>query len=110
MAIQTVTHAVESGAEPNRLFDLLAEVENLPTWAPVFADSVERISGNRCRVFKNGEAFELEVATNVSACTVDYIREMPNGRRGGAYIRVTPRPMGGSSITMTVPVAANNTE
>ena len=41
---------------------------------------------------------------------VDYIREMPNGRRGGAFIRVTPRPLGGSSITMTVPIAPNTTE
>jgi len=37
---------------------------------------------------------------------------MPNGRRGGAYLRVTPRPLGGSSITITVPIgpATNESE
>jgi hypothetical protein len=35
---------------------------------------------------------------------------MPNGIRGGAYIRVTPRPLGGSTITMTVPVGTNTIE
>jgi hypothetical protein len=110
MAIQTVTHAVEADAEPARFFNVLAQVENIPRWAPVFADSVEHIRDSRYRLRKNGEAFEMEVFTNASACTVDYLREMPNGKRGGAYIRVTPRPLGGSSITMTVPIAANTTE
>lgn len=45
-----------------------------------------------------------------SAGTVDYIREMASNMRGGAYIRVTPRPMGGSTVTMTVPLAPNTTE
>lgn len=110
MAPQTVTHAIEADAEPTRFLNLLAEVENIPKWAPVFADSIEHISDSRYRVRKNSEAFEMEVFTNASACTVDYIREMPNGKRGGAYIRVTPRPLGGSSITMTVPIAANTAE
>jgi hypothetical protein len=35
---------------------------------------------------------------------------MPNGKRGGAYIRVTPRPLGGSTITMTVPIGPNAIE
>ena len=94
MAPQTVTHAIEADAEPIKFFHLLAEVKNIPRWAPVFADSIEHISESRYRVRKNSEAFEMEVVTNASACTVDYIREMTNGKRGGAYIRVTPRPLG----------------
>lgn len=109
MPPQTVTHAIESDAEPARLFKLLSEVENIPRWTPVFADTIERISDSRCRVVKSGEAFDLEVDANRAAGTVDYIREMPQGRRGGAYIRVTPRPLGGSSISMTVPIAPNTT-
>ena len=109
MPLQTVTHAVESDSEPAKFFKLLSEVENIPRWAPVFADKIKRISDSRCRVVKNGETFELEVFTNPVAGTVDYIREMSQGKRGGAYIRVTPRPLGGSSITMTVPIAANTT-
>lgn len=59
---------------------------------------------------KNSEVFNLEVFLHPSAGTVDYLREMPNGKRGGAYIRVTPRPLGGSTITMTVPIGPNTIE
>jgi hypothetical protein len=62
------------------------------------------------RVTKNGEVFNLEVSLHPSAAAVDYTREMPNGKRGGAYIRVTPRPLGGSTITMTVPIGPSTTE
>jgi hypothetical protein len=31
------------------------------------------------------------------------------GEARGAYIRVTPRPLGGSVVTMTVPVDPNTT-
>ena len=109
MPPQTLTHAIETESESESLFKFLSEVENIPKWAPVFADKIERISNSRYRVIKNDEAFELGVFTNRAAGTVDYIREMPGGRRGGAYIRVTPRPLGGSSVSMTVPIAANMT-
>jgi hypothetical protein len=62
------------------------------------------------RVTRNGEVFNLEVSLHPSAGAVDYIREMPNGKRGGAYIRVTPLPLGGSTITMTVSIGPNTTE
>jgi hypothetical protein len=107
---QTVTGATESDLEPSRLYEVLAQVANIPQWAPVFADAVERIDDTQYRVSKNGEAFHLEVSLHPSACAVDYLREMPNGKRGGAYIRVTPRPAGGSTITITVPIAPNTTE
>jgi hypothetical protein len=107
MPPQTLTHAVETESEPENLFKFLSEIENVPKWAPVFADRIERISDSRYRVIKNDEAFELGVFRNRAAGTVDYIREMSGGRRGGAYIRITPRPLGGSSVSMTVPIAAN---
>ena len=110
MTTQTVTRSTESDVEPSRLYNVLAEVSNIPKWAPVFADSIERVDDKRCRVTRNGENFNLEVSLHPSAGTVDYIREMPNGRRGGAYIRVTPRPVGGSTIAMTVPIGPNTSE
>jgi hypothetical protein len=109
MSTQTVTRAAESDLEPGRLYDVLAEVSNIPKWAPVFADAVEHINDRHYRVTRNGEAFSVEVSLNPSAGTVDYIREMSNGRRGGAYIRVTPRPLGGSTVIMTVPIGPNAT-
>ena len=110
MPTQTVTRSTESVVEPDRLYQVLAEVSNIPRWAPVFADSIERIDDVRCRVTRNGETFPLEVSLHPSAGAVDYIREMPNGRHGGAYIRVTPRPLGGSTIAMTVPIGPNTSE
>ena len=110
MPQQTVTHSIETGSEPEKLLKLLAEAENIPKWAPVFADKIDRIGESRCRVTKSGEAFEFEVIANKAAGTVDYLREMPGGKRGGgAYIRVIPRPLGGSSISITVPMAPNTT-
>ena len=109
MPPQTLTRSVETELEPENLFKLLSEVDNIPKWAPVFADKIERIRDSRYRVIKNDDAFEVGVFTNRAAGTVDYLREMPGGRRGGAYIRVTPRPLGGSSVSMTVPIAANTT-
>ena len=110
MATQTVTRAAESDLEPGTLYNVLAETSNIPKWAPVFADAIERIDDIHYRVTKNGEAFNLQVSLHPTAGAVDYIREMPNGRRGGAYLRVSPRPLGGSTITMTVPIGPNTNE
>ncbi len=110
MPTQTVTRATESTLEPGRLYSVLADARNIPKWAPVFADAIEPIDDMHYRVTRNGEAFNLEVSLHPSAGAVDYIREMPNGKRGGAYIRVTPRPLGGSTITMTVPIGPNTIE
>lgn len=114
MPTQTVTRVVEADIEPERLYHFLAEASNIPQWAPVFADSIEHVSDAQYRVMqyrvmKNGEIFTIEVLLHPSAYAVDYVRQMPGGRRGGAYIRVTPRPLGGSTITMTVPVGPNAT-
>lgn len=110
MENQTVTRATEADIEPKAIYDVVAEVSNIPDWAPAFADSVERIDDTHYSVTKDGSTFSMNLVKNPVASTVDYVREMANNRRGGAYIRVTPRPLGGSSITMTVPLAPNSKE
>jgi hypothetical protein len=110
MASQTVTRATECDFEPGIIYDALAEAGNLPKWAPVFADAVQRIGDGRYRVSKSGQAFDIEVPLNPAAGTVDYIREMANGKRGGAYLRVMPRPLGGCTIVMTVPIGPTTNE
>jgi hypothetical protein len=67
------------------------------------------VQGTIFRVTKGGDAFDLEVLSNESTLTVDYLRDMANGKRGGAYIRVMPKPLGGSVVAMTVPVGSNAT-
>jgi hypothetical protein len=109
MQNQTVTRAAESEVEPGKLYDVLEEVNNIPKWAPAFADAMDRIDDRHYRATSNGETFNIEVFLHPSAGAVDYIREMPNGKRGGAYVRVTPRPLGGSTVSMTVPVGPNTT-
>jgi hypothetical protein len=110
MSEQTVTRAAESASEPLEIYRLLVEAENIPKWASPFADSIARLDDTHYSITKNGETFDLEVIAHSSAATVDYIREMPNGKRGGAYIRVTPGPVTGSVISMTVPVSPNADE
>ncbi len=110
MGFQTVTRTTESDLEPGQIYAVLAEANNIPKWAPVFADAIEGIGDGRYRITKNGETFNVEVSLHPSAGTVDYVREMPNGRRGGAYLRVMPRPLGGCTITMTVPIGPATSE
>jgi hypothetical protein len=107
MLSQTITHAAESDLDPEKIYDVLVAVGNLPTWAPVFADSLVKSGDGRYRVTKSGESFDMQVVTSDVAGTVDYLREMQGGRRGGAYIRVMPRPAGGSTVVMTVPLGPN---
>jgi hypothetical protein len=47
----------------------------------------------------------VDVLSNPSSLTVDYQRDMADGKRGGAFIRVVPKPLGGSVVVMTVPVS-----
>jgi hypothetical protein len=107
---QTVTRAVESDLETAAIYNVMADGNNIPKWAPVFADAVERIDDTHFTVTKDGEKFKLEVLLHPSACAVDYLRDMRDGRRGGAYIRVTSRPLGGSTVVMTVPLGPNADE
>jgi hypothetical protein len=53
---------------------------------------------------KGGRAFSLKVRVGKGCGTVDYLREIAPGKEGGAYIRVLPRPNGGSVVVMTLPI------
>jgi Polyketide cyclase / dehydrase and lipid transport len=110
MPTQTVTRTIECDLEPDRIYAVLAEASNIPKWAPVFADAIERIDGGRHRVTKNKASFDVEIALHPAAGTVDYVREMGDGRRGGAYLRVVPNPAGGCTVLMTVPIGPTASE
>lgn len=110
MPSQTVTRAAESELEPFEIYAVLTDVRHIPAWAPVFADAIERIDDTQYSITRGGESFTVEVLTHEAAGTVDYVREMADGKRGGAYIRVTPRPLGGSAVTMNVPVGKDTNE
>jgi hypothetical protein len=95
---------VEIAAAPGTVAALLADASRLPAWAPGFADAVTSENGSRWRAAKDGRKFVLRTAVNLDAGTVDYLREIAPGREGGAYLRVVPRPGGGSVVIMTLPV------
>jgi hypothetical protein len=109
MSGQTVTRAIESDFDPKRVYLTLTDAYLIPRWAPIFADEVEHAQGTIFRVIKGSDVFDLEVLANESTLTVDYLRDIPNGKRGGAYIRVMPKPLGGSVVAMTIPVGSNAT-
>jgi hypothetical protein len=110
MANQTVTRTIESDLAPTTIFTTLSNATLIPQWAPVFADSSEHISGPNYRLTKSGRSFDVEALANETTLTVDYLFQMTENKRGGAYIRVIPRPLGGSTVTMTVPLGPDTTE
>lgn len=100
---RTETQCIESHLARDRIVDVLVEPRRIPGWAPDFADRVVGDSRLGWRAIKEGRSVALHVVIDRSAGTVDYLREIGPGRRGGAYLRAMPRPGGGSVIVMTVP-------
>lgn len=107
MPDHTVTGTVESEIDPDRIIKVLSDPTLIPQWAPGFADRVEFVESNSeggWQVIKGGDRFSLQVVIDLKSRTVDYLREIASGKRGGAYIRVLPSPSGGSVVVMTLPV------
>lgn len=102
---RTVTLSVDVDLQPEAVVGFLADASRLPSWAPGFADKVERLDENRWRVFKAEASFALRVAVDRPSGCVDYLREVAPGREGGAYLRVLPAPGGrGGVVVMTLPI------
>jgi hypothetical protein len=102
---RTVTDSIESRTDPAILVALLADPRRSPEWAPGFADAVTGDDHSGWRATKDGRDFTFRVVARPDAGTVDYLREIAPGAEAGAYIRVMPRPGGGSVVVMTLPVA-----
>jgi Polyketide cyclase / dehydrase and lipid transport len=102
MPISTTTQSVEIDASPDHVIRFLADPRRIPEWAPAFADTVSRGESGWVAT-KSHRTFLIILRVNDSMGTVDYLREIAPGRRGGAYIRVTPKPGGGSVVSMTLP-------
>ena len=107
MPDRTVTRTIEDDLDPDAIFAVLIDPNLIPQWAPAFADAVESVASDAWQVTKNGERFVMHLAASAASRTVDYLREVAPGRQGGAYIRVLPRPGGGSVVAMTLPVTGN---
>ncbi|WP_293382947.1 SRPBCC family protein [Phenylobacterium sp.] len=102
---RTVTRAQELEAPEETVFDLLRDPRNIPRWAPNFADMVNLDPASpKYTAAKAGQTFALRLVIAPKARSVDYLREIAPGQEGGAFLRVLPRPGGGSVVVMTVPV------
>jgi hypothetical protein len=104
MPDHAVTRTVETDLDPDRIIKVLSDPALMPQWAPVFADRVESNPEGGWHVIKSGDRFSLQVVVDPVSRTVDYLREIAPGKRGGAYIRVLPGPTAGSVVVMTLPV------
>jgi hypothetical protein len=108
MKARTVTRIVETDAEPDAILEVLADARHLPQWAWGFADAVSAGPDEDWLVTKDGRVFSIRVEVERSRGTVDYVREIAPGQKGGAFLRVLPRPGGGSVVIMTLPVSAGD--
>jgi hypothetical protein len=100
---RSASGSIESDAEIDVVLEILEDCTRVPEWAPPFADLVTQ-DGPSCIGWKDGREFLFRVAAVRHAGTVDYLREIAPGVEGGGYLRVVPRPGGGSVITMVLPV------
>lgn len=100
----TVTSSIETDASPQTVLEVLSDPRRIPTWAPGFADRVEADREGHWHVTKGGKTFPIDVVVFAPAQTVDYLREVVPGKKGGAYIRVLSRARGGSVVVMTLPI------
>lgn len=105
MPDHTVTRTAETDLDPDKIIRVLSDPTLIPQWAPGFADRVESNADGGWEAIKSGgDRFSLQVVVDPVSRTVDYLRELAPGIRGGAYVRVVPGPTGGSVIIMTLPV------
>ena len=101
---RTQTQTIETAVDPDTIWELLADPRHIPAWAPAFADTITGSEPQGWQAVKDGRGFALRAACARAQRTVDYLREVAPGREGGAYLRVLPRPGGGSVIVMTLPL------
>ncbi len=103
-AARTQTQTNETAVDPDAIWQLLADPRHIPAWAPAFADTISGNEPQGWQAVKDGRGFALRVACTRAQRTVDDLREIAPGREGGAYLRVLPRPGGGSVVVMTLPL------
>jgi hypothetical protein len=109
MTKQTVTRSIELPAARPHVFGLLVDASRVPEWAPVFADQITHVSDNRWLRRKGDREFDLVLVHDHACGSVDYLRDLPTGRQGGAFLRVLDAPASGSVVTMTVPIGPDST-
>lgn len=109
MADRTVTGSIETDIASEQIMRVLLDPRVIPLWAPNFADEVAP-ADTQWQVRKGDQRFLMTLESDASFKIVNYLREISPGIRGGAYMRVLPRPGGGSVIVMTLPVPVGRSQ
>ena len=107
MQARTVTRSIDVEASPDLVLDVVRDPARIPTWAPAFADSIEP-NGDGWRVTRNSLAFQVRVKVDLATRCIDILREIAPGEEGGLYLRILPRPGGGSVIVATIPIVPSS--
>lgn len=77
-------------ASPSKVFDFIADPENLPKWTVAFKEANEKSA--RLVTPKGELSIELETRANKEDGTIDWYMTMPDGSIGTAYSRVVEGP------------------
>jgi len=103
MQARTVTRSIDVDASPDFALGVVRDPARIPTWAPGFADSIEP-NRDGWRVTRNDVAFQIRFKVDPATRCIDILRENVPGEEGGLYLRILPRPAGGSVIVATTPI------
>jgi hypothetical protein len=96
---ETVTAVLD--ASPERVFDYLADIENLPGWATEFARRLER-EGDDYKVVNGLGAFYFEIRSDPATGVIDMFAGPTKAEMALFPTRVVGLPGGGSAFTFTM--------
>jgi len=85
------TRSIAIDAAPEVVMGFVADAENLPLWAPAFAQGVQR-DGECWIVDSGGARLRIDVRVSAEAGTVDFVGA--DDRSRGAFSRVVPNGRG----------------
>ena len=88
-------------APPERVFEYMSDIENLPRWATEFARELKVVDGRHVVVNGLGE-FVFEIRADESSGVVDMFAGPTEDELGVFPTRVVGLPGGGSAYTFTM--------
>jgi hypothetical protein len=100
------TRRISIAATPAAVHGYLADPQNLPEWAPAFADAV-RPCGEHWVVTQGGTEIDVAILADRNRGTVDIVSAADHAR--GAFLRVLPNGQG-SDLLFTLLFAHDTPE
>jgi hypothetical protein len=96
--LKSATQSISIDAAPEVVVGFVADAENLPLWAPAFAQRVQR-DGEHWIVDSPGARLRIEVRASHDVGTVDFVRAgVAPDRATGAFSRVVPNGRGSEYV------------